>query len=542
MFNSNGKILQTNAGNRSFNKTSRMVSNRIAPQNIQQVSKSFIALPSLFVLLPALCLASPETDQRVLQQRAIAELTTELNLLEPVIKLPDLNHDDIANGVIPLQEAADIGAQLFSGMFTHEDGAGRPQALGNRAPVENDVILPFVSVFGGIGGDANSCAACHQNGGSSGRTGKATPGLNGLLQAADDEAFEASKGVFRSSVGMHGSGIKQAIAEEMTKAFQAQAAALPDGEHVISAKGVDVNIRKQDGQVVYAKGLDNDLVVKPFHRSGSVTTVNEFTNNALFHHHGIDPTTRAGENIDFDNDGLVNEISEGNVLALTLWQNYTLRMPGFVLPSDPEEAQKITQGFQAFESIECSSCHKPWMKLDDTNFRVVGEFAKPGDAPSDISNPFYLDLASTQAAQQPRIQRLEDGSAMALLFSDLVRHYMCDSDQIDSPWYRPEEDRITVLCNEQFAMGRPEIENHPGQGSFITYALWDTGTNHKKGLGHCHTGELNLLECILAHAGEARNSRDAFLGLDRDSQLNILALLKSMQVFDGDHPNIAKFE
>ena len=230
------------------------------------------------------------------------------------------------------------------------------------------------------------------------------------------------------------------------------------------------------------------------------------------------------------------------MLALTLWQAYTLSMPGFVLPADLQKIEHITEGLQIFQSVQCSRCHKMQMKLDNTKFRVVGEFAKISDAPSDSDNPFYLDLADTEAAQLPRIERLADGSAVVFLFSDLIRHYMCDSDQPDSPWYRPEHDRITVLCNEQFAMGRPDIEGHPGTGSFVTYPLWDTGTNYKKGLGHCHTGEFNLLECILAHAGEARTARDTFVALDRDAQIKVLAFLKSMQVFDDDHPSLIKFE
>ena len=224
---------------------------------------SLSAVALYCALMPSLGWASPESDQRVLQQRAIAELATQLNLLDPIIEAPELSHRDIATGAVPLQDAASIGARLFSGMFTNLDGAGRPLALGNRSPVDSAEVLPFVSVFGGIGGDANSCAACHLDGGSSGRTGKATPGLNGVLQQADSEAFIAANGVFRSSLGMHGSGIKQALAEEMTQAFQAQSAALPDGEHVISAKGVDVTIRKQDGQVVYAKGLDTIWWLSP---------------------------------------------------------------------------------------------------------------------------------------------------------------------------------------------------------------------------------------------------------------------------------------
>ena len=48
------------------------------------------------------------------------------------------------------------------------------------------------------------------------------------------------------------------------------------------------------------------LIIRPFHQSGTVISLRQFTNNA-FQHLGIQPEERGGIGVDADGDGFVNE-------------------------------------------------------------------------------------------------------------------------------------------------------------------------------------------------------------------------------------------
>ena len=59
-------------------------------------------------------------------------------------------------------------------------------------------------------------------------------------------------------------------------------------------KGVDFEVTIAGGVVVASRGVDTDLIIKPFHQAGVVLSLREFTDNAMNHHHGI----RAEERFD----------------------------------------------------------------------------------------------------------------------------------------------------------------------------------------------------------------------------------------------------
>jgi hypothetical protein len=61
----------------------------------------------------------------------------------------------------------------------------------------------------------------------------------------------------------------------------------------------------------------------------NVVSLRQFANNAYNHHHGIQTTERFGVGTDADGDGFVNEMTRGDVTAVTIWQA-TLQVPGRV--------------------------------------------------------------------------------------------------------------------------------------------------------------------------------------------------------------------
>src|SRR5262249_3926488 len=154
------------------------------------------------------------------------------------------------------------------------------------------------------------------------------------LQGAADE---------RNTLGMFGSGAIEMVAREMSEELiaardQAKKQAAASGRAVtvaLETKGVKFGqvTAQPDGTVDTSKvqGVDPDLVIKPFHQKGVVVSLREFTNNAFFHHHGMQPVERFGLNTDSDGDGVTNELSVGDVTATTLFQA-ALGVPGRVIP------------------------------------------------------------------------------------------------------------------------------------------------------------------------------------------------------------------
>jgi hypothetical protein len=73
---------------------------------------------------------------------------------------------------------------------------------------------------------------------------------------------------------------------------------------------------------VASSGPDNppNLIVRPFHQAGAVISIRQFTNNAMNHHHGIQPTERFGTGTDPDGDAFSNEMSRAEVTATSVWR------------------------------------------------------------------------------------------------------------------------------------------------------------------------------------------------------------------------------
>ena len=102
------------------------------------------------------------------------------------------------------------------------------------------------------------------------------------------------------------------------------------------AKGIEFGAitARPDGTVDSSEldGIDEDLIIKPFHQKGVVTSLRQFTNNAVNHHHGMQSSERFGGGVDADDDGFVDELTVGDITALTMWQAI-LAVPGRVLPT-----------------------------------------------------------------------------------------------------------------------------------------------------------------------------------------------------------------
>jgi len=221
---------------------------------------------------------------------------------------------------------------------------------------------------------------------------------------------------------------------------------------------------------------------------------------------------------DYDEDGVERELTIGDATATTIFQ-VALPVPTQVLPLDTTERAIAQQGEALFESTDCASCHIPALHLDSRNFVEPNPMNPPGTF-SDTSQSISFDMTTT--GQLPRLPKAPGGGAIVRAYTDLKRHDLCDDPA--------DPDPIRFFCNEQLAQGRPAQDGRPGSEFFLTRKLWDVGNSAPYG----HRGDLTTIgEAILAHGGEARASRDAFVALSHDQQAAIVKFLKTLQVRVG---------
>ncbi len=435
---------------------------------------------------------------------------------------------DIANGSLRFGEIFTAGKKLFMTLFNHCDGQGRPATTGTgekRQPDEPAFIRTSSP-------DSSSCGGCH-NQPRAGGGGDFVANVFVLAQALDPvlESVSPNFSNERNTLGMFGAGPIEMVGREMTADLQSiREAALqeaidfrtPVTAHLAS-KGVDFGAITvyPDGTIDYSglEGVDPDLIIKPFHQAGVVRSIREFTANAMNHHHGMQAEERFDLNSekepDFDQDGVANELTVGDITAVTIFQA-ALGIPGQVLPRDPAERSTILYGEQIFAQIGCSSCHVPEMTLESRYFNEPNPL-NPRGTFNDTSQSFSFDM--TREGEGPFLERTLGGTAIVRAYTDLKRHDLCDDP--DHP------DPIRFFCNEQLAQNRPDQQDKPGEEYFLTRKLWDVGSSAPYG----HRGDLTTItEAILFHAGEARGSMEAFTLLSSEDQAAIIKFLKTLQI------------
>lgn len=445
-----------------------------------------------------------------------------LALAEERALLGHVEQGDVERGSWTLKQLHLAGEQLFKAAFTIHDGAGRPGATGNPSPTRRplDTARGFVRT---AGPDANSCAGCH-NAPLVGGAGDFVANVFAGSPSREPVILSLDPGLVteRGTTSMNGSGAIELVAREMTRALheirsQAVADARRTGRPMrlpLIAKGVSFGhvTGLPDGNVSLneIEGVDRDLVVRPWLQKGVVTSLRTFTINAMNQHHGMQARERFGYHLtgstDFDRDGIADELTEGDVTALVVFQA-SLNVPGRLLPADATRRRACQEGERLFAGSACATCHIPEMVLDDPVFTEPGPYNLEGTLRRhQVTKPFAWDL--TREGPAPRLERRPDGRATVRAYTDLKRHRICDSEK---PFF----------CNESIVQGFAPIDQ------FITKRLWDAGNTAPYG----HRGDLTTIrEAILHHGGEARQARLWFQGLAPARQEALVEFLKSLQI------------
>lgn len=451
-----------------------------------------------------------------------------------------ISQDDIENHLFSFSDLLGIGEDIFAARWTKLDGQGRPAATGDGTPTHRDPAHDpgFLRTSGP---DSSSCADCH-NQPAIGGAGGFVSNVFVMAQTLDPviESVSAEFSNERNTLGMNGSGAIEMLAREMTGQLLAiRESALRDARNTgkqvtrsLDTKGVNFGkiVAQPDGglDTSLVEGVDEDLVIKPFHQKGVVNSVRVFTVNAFNHHHGIQAVERFGVGQldnrgnaivtdDFDGDGVADELSRGDVTAAILFQ-VGMNIPGRVIPDDAERRLAAKQGEVLFATIGCTDCHKAVLVLDSPFFSEPNPYNPPGNLrPQDVTRPYAFDL--TQDIPSPRLQPSAFGGAFVYAYTDLKRHVICDE---DDPFFR----------NERVVQGGVPVDE------FITRKLWDVGNTGPYG----HRGDLTTItEAILHHAGEARPQRERFEALGVEEQAEIVEFLKQLQVLpDGAPPVVSE--
>lgn len=454
---------------------------------------------------------------------------------------------------IGLEALLKHGEMLFSAAWTVQEGAGRPLSKGTGAPLSDSRSpLLFPRNFNRISApDANSCLGCHAVP-RAGGGGDIVANVFVLGQRFDFATFDAADGGAttgsrdelgrlvsqqsigneRATIGMFGAGYIEMLAREMTTDLQAIREAIMPGEsRPLVTKGISFGTlsRSVDGRwdVNRVEGLPAsslvpagsaeapNLIIRPFHQAGRVVSLREFSNNAFNHHHGIQSTERFGYGTDPDGDGFTNELTRADVTAVSVFQA-ALPVPGRVIPKNREVEAAVHLGEEAFSKIGCARCHVPSLPLspkgriytEPSPFNPAGNL-RPGEAPD-----FSIDLTDARLPQ-PRLRPSRDGFVYVPAFTDFKLHDICSGP--DDPNREPLD------------MQHPPGSQHFFEGNtrFLTKRLWGAASEPP----YFHHGRFTTLrEAVLAHAGEAIESRMAFQALPAARQDAVIEFLKSLRI------------
>ena len=417
------------------------------------------------------------------------------------------------------------GQELFSAKFTSLDGVGRPLATQAIIPTKRK-RAPQLAFNRISGPDANSCASCH-NEPATGGAGSFSVNVF-ASEGFTSQGFDSADPQFsneRNTNHIFGAGVVELLAREMTQDLHklrkmALVNARKSGEAQtikLITKGVNFGqlTATSDGLVDLSQisGIDTDLVIRPFSQKGVMTSLRQFTINALNDHHGMQAVERFGQRWtgedDFDGDGVSDEISAGDVSALVAFQAM-LAPPAILRPANQTWQRAAERGNKLFDEINCSTCHIRALALHSLVFDDPGPLDAAGTLRrSDSDKSAAYDLANSDWAKT--LPRRSDGAIMVPLFGDLKRHIIADA-------------QVATLGNELLSQRFVERDE------FITAELWGVASTSPYG----HRGDMTTLdEIIKAHGGEARQSRDKYVALPDNQQQDIIAYLKTL-IIKGD--------
>ncbi len=292
-------------------------------------------------------------------------------------------------------------------------------------PSTRKIVFPYVRLNGL---DSQSCWECHNFIGTERLPDSRTDALSRKQSTSGGAAGFAGNAFINANLPnpifmfvrnpphMFGSGYVQQVAEEMTldllglrtialkdalaspgvaASQPLQAKTIDFGFFVVTYTGDPANkpglqtvinaLNNQPGQNPPGfqiqwdriQGVSVDLAVRPFQFKGIASNMRNFVRDACNFHFGMQPReTNPGfdtpsENHDPDNDGIPDELTLGDVSAMTVYA-LTVRPPFEAQSRDEAENGLARRGRNLFEgkeiftkAVSCACCHTPSLRLID---------------------------------------------------------------------------------------------------------------------------------------------------------------------------------
>ena len=433
-------------------------------------------------------------------------------------------------GDLSVRQARQLGLLVFSTPFNHLDGLGDgpwradetdPVALGQRPTLQGNGQFLRVN-----GLDSQSCNECHSV--VSSRTLPPTTGIAGVggavqnaiimpsvidvadsfddrvqfVSGHDPELSMQGDGVadyngrFANPPFLYGGGGTELLGKEMTEDLQHDlqvAQSSPAGTVVsLDTHGVSFGtITSLGGGNVQVdnQGVDDDLVVKPFGRKGDAFSMRDFDRGAMQFHFGIQPDEVVGHGVDADHDGVADEVTDAEMSVLHIF-DVNNPVPRYV-PFDGSAGH----GFQVFQQVGCSDCHKPALVTRSRQLPLAFPEVKT-DPTANVY--FHVDLTDVGFQADPH-----GPGVIVPFFADLKRHDMGPG------------------LAETFERGKAL------NPYFTTARLWGIADTAP----YMHDGRATTLyQAIMMHGGEAQQVRDDFANLSNSDQHALISFLKSLRV------------
>jgi hypothetical protein len=490
-------------------------------------------------------------------------------------------------GAAAFQQAFEEGDELFETFFNALDGGGAN--VGNGARYTR---VPRADLRGPgewfnhrpirvTGPNGTACNACH-------------------LRPFDDGAGEAAANVHRDTFRtglvsqfvqrntphLFAPGAIQRLAEEMTddlKAdlgrLRARACAQRGVQHAeaLDSKGIGFGVLRASGSgspcvVTFntdgVQGVDfapnpqspapnePDLVIKPFQWKGSVAFLRDFNRGASHNELGVQAVEIAGDGVDGDFDGVVDEMTIGDQTALAVYiaaqprptSLLELDRLGLIEPLPSAQKSAILRGRQVFDEIGCDTCHRPSLTIDRPIFSEPSQSAfyrdklfPAGQDPMargvDPRFAVRFDLTRQQPDNVLRnssggvvfrlgsLERDRFGRGVVELYGDLKRHEM--GPRLTEP--------VNEIAGDDTSPNPAAPLNRHTPSKFLTENLWGVGGTAP----YMHDGRATTLgEAILEHAtdsrddpSEAKASRLAYLRRSDHDKRAVVAFLSNLVLF-----------
>jgi hypothetical protein len=328
---------------------------------------------------------------------------------QPPAITPAVNIDQAKIHEYPLRKILESGGDFHTTPFTPEDGHGEGKD-GPRSQQRKTFYpqgwpnFPFLRLNGL---DSQSCYECHNTIGSYVPPDNTTKALLRKPSPIGGSAGFASNAfinpnfpnpltqLVRNPPHVFGTGYAQSVGGEMSTELGverellklATIAKAKAGHHTVeqsaplSAKGLafgklsercDENGQCQE-DTSQVTGVASDLIVRPFQWKGIASSVRHFVRDALDFHFSMQAVEKVGH-IDCDRDGKIDEMTLGNVTALTAFVAMT-RPPTVMIPADKLGKDSYERGKAIFEGTAkdlhgklsgamCATCHLPSLTLE----------------------------------------------------------------------------------------------------------------------------------------------------------------------------------